>query len=104
MGYEVVNFAPWVDNMINRLEHYSTQIDPGTHHQLKAIYLALSCLKPEGEDEVRQLWITVQRGAIEAFGDFDAYREEGLVETYEEFEREWKEYYADEVKWYSFAL
>ena len=79
MGSEVVNFALWVDNMIHRLEHYSTQIDPGTHHQLKAIYLAMSCLKPEGDDEIRQLWIEVQRGSVEDFGDFDAYREEGLL-------------------------
>ncbi len=103
MGSEVVNFAPWIDNMIHRLEHYSTQIDPGTHHQLKAIYLAMSCLKPEDDDDIRQLWIEVQRGSIEDFGDFDTYREEGLVETYEEFEREWKDYYPDEVKWYGFA-
>ena len=79
MGSEVVNFAPWVDNMVHRLEHYSTQIDPGTYHQLKAIYLAMSCLKPEGDDEIRQLWIEVQRGSIEDFEDFDTYREEGLV-------------------------
>ena len=70
---------------------------------LADIYLSMSPIKPEGDDDIRELWIEIPRGSIEDFGDFEEYLNEGLVDTYEAFEQEWKDYYPDQVKWYGFA-
>ena len=48
------------------------------------------------------LWFKVERGTIEAFGDFEEMKSDYEVETYEEFENLWKSYYPDEEKWYCF--
>lgn len=95
-------FAPGIDDIISSLENHSTRIDPGTFTKLKAIYHEMSCIKPV-DDDLRELWIEVSRGTIKDFGSFEEYRDEGLVETLAEFEREWKDYYPDEKKWYGFA-
>ena len=96
-------YAPWIDNVFRYLESHSLLVDHEFHNKLQAIYLAMSCIKPGKDDEARQLWLEVPRGTIKDFGDFEEYREEGFVETYEEFEKLWMDYYPDETKWYGFA-
>jgi len=44
----------------------------------------------------------VERGLVEAFGDYEEFKESGDVESPEEFEQLWKEYYPEETKWYIF--
>ena len=39
----------------------------------------------------------------EAFGSFEEFLEEGEVETIEEFDQLWKDYYPEETKWYEFG-
>ncbi|MBL7111978.1 MAG: hypothetical protein ISS19_08565 [Bacteroidales bacterium] len=95
--------APLIDHIISRFENNSIIHYPVLKKLLADIYLAMSCIKPEGDDEVRELWIEIPRGSIEDFGDFEEYRREGLVDTYEAFEQEWKDYYPGQVKWYGFA-
>ena len=42
----------------------------------------------------------IERGTIEDFGDYEELYELGDVESYEEFEQQWKDNYPDEKKWY----
>lgn len=96
--------APLMDQLISQCKSSLPNIYPVVKDLLTGIYQAMCCIKPEGDDEVRNLWIDIPRGSIRDFGDFEEYREEGLVGTYEEFEQEWKDFYPDPVKWYSFTV
>lgn len=69
---------------------------------LKNIYAVFSCVKPVGDDELRETWLEVERGPIEAFGNFEEYKDGGEVETREDFEQLWKDYYPESTNWYKF--
>ena len=95
--------APYIDELINRSRNGAlNQIRELRIHFLH-IYDVMQCLKPDGDDDVRLLWIEIPRGTIEDFGDYETFREEELVDSYEEFEQEWMYYYPDPVKWYRIA-
>jgi hypothetical protein len=95
--------TPEIDNILERFSFSSDLIDRKIADQLKEIYHSMSCIKPGADDEVRKIWLEIPRGKIENFGEFKEYVNEGIVETYEEFESLWKEYYPEKTKWYSFA-
>jgi len=63
-------------------------------------------IKPQIDvtDQVWTLWLRSERGDISAFGDFDEFKEEGEVDSYEEFESRWKEEYPDALKWHQVTL
>ena len=96
-------FAPKLDNITDSLPIDLYSHDRDIYHKLKAIYELMSCIKPDENDDKRELWLEISRGTIKDFGEFDEYKEEEIVETYDQFERLWKDYYPDEKKWYSFA-
>jgi hypothetical protein len=45
----------------------------------------------------------VERGPVEAFGDYEEFRENGEVKSLQEFKKLWKEYYPEETYWYEFG-
>jgi len=93
--------APWMDQIIEQCENNSLITDPFKKKLLADIYLSMSRILAEGDDEIRELWIDIPRGSIYDFGDFEEYLSEGLVDSYEAFKQEWEDYYPDKVKWYS---
>jgi hypothetical protein len=95
-------FAPEVDNVIENIKWETAPINSGIYQSLKNIYVVFSCVKPVGDDELRETWLEVKRGPIEAFGNFEEFKESGEVETMEEFEQLWKDYYPETTKWYKF--
>ena len=78
-------------------------LTPDMYLKMKDIYNVFSCIKSQGDDKIRQIWIEVERGPVEAFGDYEEYKEDGEVESPEEFEQIWKDNYPVETKWYEFA-
>jgi len=78
-------------------------VGPEMQSSLPDLFESIRSVSPEGEDEVRQIWIRAERGSIEDFGDFEEFREEGIVETRKEFEEHWRFEYPDPVKWYHIA-
>ncbi|MCF8347115.1 MAG: hypothetical protein K9G38_07875 [Bacteroidales bacterium] len=70
---------------------------------LPEMFETIRPVRPAGEDAVRQIWIRAQRGTIEDYGDFEEFREEGIVETRDEFEQHWRFEYPDPFKWYHIA-
>ncbi len=78
---------PQIDQVGNQLESISNWIDHPIYKKLKAVFQAMSCVSPEGDDKVRSLWIEVPRGNIEDFGDYEEFREE----------------YPEDSKWYQFT-
>ncbi len=95
--------APLVDTVIGQLPLKADYIDADIYRTLVSIYQHISLLPPGESDDYRSVWLEVLRGSIGDFGDFESYRDDGEVETYEEFETLWKDWYPDETKWYQFA-
>jgi hypothetical protein len=96
-------YAPQVDAIIERFNPKDDFITPDMYLKMKDIYNVFSCIKSQGDDKIRQIWIEVERGPVEAFGDYEEYKADGEVESPEEFEQMWKDYYPEETKWYEFA-
>ncbi len=95
-------YAPQIDAIIEGPSPGNNQISPGAYLILKDIYKSFSCIKAGADDEYRHTWLEVERGPMEAFGDYEEFRDSGEVSSRKEFERLWKEYYPDETVWYSF--
>lgn len=72
--------------------------------KLVAVFNMMCRLEVQGDDEMRQIWLTVDRGNIEDFGDYNELLEEGEVSDYDDFVEYWRSEYPDEKKWYSFAV
>ena len=96
-------YAPQIDAIIERFNPKDDFITPEIYLKMKDIYGIFGCIKSRGDDRIRQIWIEVERGPIEAFGDYEESRKDGDVESPEEFEQMWKDYYPEETKWYEFA-
>lgn len=95
-------YAPQIDAIIEGFFSENGPISIDTYLKLLEIYNAFSCVKAEIDDDIRQTWIEVERGPVEAFGDYEEFKESGEVASPEEFERLWKVYYPEETKWYKF--
>ena len=95
-------FAPEIDNFIDNIKRETAPVNPEIYQKLKNIYAVFSCLKPVGDDELRETWLEVEKGPIEAFGNFEEFQESGEVETMDDFEQLWGDYYPEETKWYKF--
>ena len=96
-------FAPQIDNIIEWLNERTAYIDKEIYETLKTMYSEFSSVKPTGDDEKRSIWLEIERGSIDDFGEYEDYKEEEVVETYGEFERLWRDFYPDKTKWYEFA-
>jgi hypothetical protein len=96
-------YAPQIDAIIEGFNPQNNSITPDMYLKLKVIYNIFSYVKPGEDDDIRHTWLEVERGPLEAFGDYEVYKESDEVETPEEFEQLWKEYYPEEAKWYKFG-
>jgi len=95
--------APWIDRHLFRFHSGPVVAGPGMQTSLPDLFEAISPVRPEGEDEVRQIWIRAERGTLEDYGNFEESRDEGIVGTREEFEEEWRYEYPDPTVWYHLA-
>lgn len=96
--------APILDNLIAKAQSNPDVQNQMENNALLSIIEKLQCVAVCGNDERRELWLTVERGSIEDFGDYDDYLENEIVDNREDFERIWQEDYPDPVKWYLFSV
>ena len=96
-------FSPQIDNISDSLQLNPDLIDLEIYNKLKAINKVISCINPKEDDDTRELWLEVSRGTIKDFGKYEEYKKEEIVETYEQFEKLWIDYYPNEKKWYKFT-
>ena len=96
-----VKYAPQVNNIAHALKDRSNLTDPGDIALMEELFRLLSIVEPADEDGRRSLWITAERGPIEAAGSFEDYRDLEEVDTYDEYVERWKWYYPDERYWYN---
>ncbi|WP_280747695.1 hypothetical protein [Parabacteroides sp. PF5-9] len=96
--------APVFDNLIERAQYHPDLLSQEEKDALLSIIEKLQCVAICGNDECRELWLTIERGSIEDFGDYNDYLENGIVENRDDFEKLWKDEYPDLVKWYLLSV
>lgn len=95
-------YAPQIDAVIGNIKSDPDLKNQKIHQGLMGIYASFSCIKPFGDDDIRQIWIEVERGPVEVFGDYEEYKESGEVNNLDEFVELWQAYYPQKTKWYKF--
>jgi hypothetical protein len=83
--------APLLDNLIAKAQSYPDLLSQSDKDNLLRIIDRLQYIAICGNDERREFWLTVERGSIEDFGDYNEYLENELVENKKDFEEIWKE-------------
>ncbi|MDO4543505.1 MAG: hypothetical protein Q4C01_03035 [Clostridia bacterium] len=82
----------------------SVSYDEKTYALLNELFAVLQKVEPAGNArKTWELWLRAERGAIEDYGNYDELLEEGEVESYEDFEQQWKMWFPDEVEWLNFG-
>ena len=102
--------APQIDNYIDWLGHIHYRevscrfsYDKKAYRLIDQIFEVIRKIAPTQGNDVRELWLTAERGPIEDFGDIDELLADGTVESREEFEAWWHERYPEETCWYQFS-
>ncbi|NDV47456.1 hypothetical protein D0T49_10400 [Paludibacter sp. 221] len=96
--------APVFDNLIERAQYHPDLLSQEEKDALLSIIEKLQCVAICGNDECRELWLIIERGSIEDFGDYDEYLENEIVSSKDEYEELWKEEYPDPIKWYLLSV
>ena len=96
-------YAPLVDTVRDRIKPEHKAVSQDAYQKLLEIYDAISVIKPGDNDKNRDIWLEVERGPIEAFGNYKELKRDGEVESRSEFEQLWQDYYPEETKWYEFS-
>ena len=103
MDQEFKLIAPDVNRLLRCYEGFQNPEQPGSElmEALDPLFKAMADLAPyEKNDEAKGIWITVPRGDIADWGDYEREKEDGEVDSYEEFEQLWLDYYPNETEWY----
>lgn len=86
----------FVDVLSNRNENAYTY-DETTQATIKEIFECLHTITPVLQNDVYELWITAERGALEDYDDYEELLAYGEVSSYGEFESLWQEEYPSET-------
>ncbi len=93
-------YAPEIDSILEGIRHNPPEINKNSYYKLLDIYSGFSCIQPGDTDEYRFTWIEVERGPVEAFGDYKEFKSAGEVKNRKEFNELWIMYYPFPSKWY----
>ena len=100
--------APTIDRLLRYFDRGHMNPSAPTERIKKAmepLFKTLSSLAPLNENsEAKAIWLRIPRGEISDYGSFDEFKDYGEVETYEEFETQWKENYPEEYCWYELVI
>ena len=96
--------APYFDDLVERSKNAYTILDDESKALLLDLFKRMQPIEICGDDELREFWFTLPRGTVDDFGDYDEYLKWGEVESREEFEKMWLDYYPEPVKWYELAI
>ena len=100
--------APDIDHLVRCFEHGNRNPEVPTRSILPVLdelFAAFAPLAPlKKNKDAKAIWVTVPKGTIDDFGDYDEYVDEGEVENREEFEQLWLESYPDAKKWYEIVI
>jgi len=94
--------APEIDRYLHNRD-WELCVDEKTRELTLSLFKELQTLKIIGDDEYRSIWLTVPRGTMEDYGDWEEAVRYGDVSSRKEFEKEWLDWYPDPVKWYKLS-
>ena len=63
--------APLLDELITRAAKRSSPLNEPTKELVLSLFRQLEAIAPVGDDNLRNLWLTAERGALEDFGDYE---------------------------------
>ena len=100
--------APTIDRLMRYFDRGHMNPSAPTERiktAMEPLFKTLSSLAPLNENsEAKAIWLRIPRGEISDYGSFDEFKDYGEVETYEEFETQWKEDYPEEYCWYELVI
>ena len=100
---EIKHYINWLGRVEYRNINCSFTYDETSYAAIDRIFRLLYRLEPDPEHNSWELWLRAERGTIEDFGSFEDLREDGQVESYEEFEAWWRSEFPEEVEWVHFS-
>ena len=92
--------APRIDCFVDVLSNRNGNAysyDETTQAIINEIFQYLHTITPVLQNDVYELWITAERGALEDYGDYEELLAYGEVSSYGEFESLWQEEYPSET-------
>lgn len=96
-------YAPQIDNII---DSYGKRGQNNNHYTENSTILMnkvieeMKKLTPISDNGCRELWLEVDRGSIDAFGDCEEYKDYYEVDNFEDYKKIWIENYPKETYWY----
>ena len=100
--------APEIDELIRHFEWGLPNPEQPSRALMDAmdpLFAAMADLAPYSKNaEAKILWITVPRGELADYGDFEEMKAYGEVKNKDEFRKMWLEEYPDERKWYHLVI
>lgn len=73
--------------------------DELSYNKIRELFDLMEKLEPVSKNGRRELWLTVDRGAIEDFGNYEEMLEDGEVTNRQDFESWWLDEYPDKIEW-----
>lgn len=96
-------YIQWLGNIQYREVNTVFTYDPRSYELLDEIFTLLKKIKPNGNNKTISLYFSAERGPIEDYGDYEELKEWNDYESYDEFVKEWRDYYPEEVMWFPFT-
>ena len=100
--------APFFDRILYSFDHSNPNtVIPSLNlrNEMNKLFDEVRDLKPiKKNNEAKSIFITVPKGCIEDYGDYQDFLNSGDVTNYSEFEDMWKIDYPDDLYWYEVVL
>ncbi|WP_458407298.1 hypothetical protein [Anaerotignum sp.] len=93
-------YAPEIIRYIEILSYKNGVRNKEMDKWMDLFFQEMNRLEPCTENGKRELWLCIERGPIEVFGDYEEAYEAEEVSDYEEFKNWWLEEFPNEKNWY----
>mgnify|MGYP001634655237 FL=1 len=100
---QVKQYIDWLRRIEYRSATCQFSYDDLTYQKIDELYRLLDRIKPNCANGAVELWLQVDRGSIDDFGNYEEFHATGEVDTYEEFYSWWTAEFPDEVEWINFT-
>ena len=99
----IMNYANWLRRLDYSQYYSAITYDEKTYPLLDELFELIRQIEPTSANGACELWLCVERGTIEDYGDYEEMYDYGDVSSYEEFEQLWKSDFPEEKVWLHFA-
>lgn len=96
--------APDFDWSIGQMPWSMDYVNDEVYNTFIRVYQSMASIQSGENDEYREIWFELPRGVISDYGNFQEFKQEGMVNTQKEFYALWEYDYPSETKWYKLAI